>query len=87
MSKLEVLSVSEDNYKSNCISARQVIFNGKTYEKFYISINDDKQIHISAVGGEVKFTCIDIDGIIEYLQEVKQFLSEIAVMNELIGRK
>ena len=93
MSKFEILSVAEDNHKANCLSAKQMSYKGGITQSLYISINTDRELTINLNPDtdyrtvSRVFKGVDVDSLIEYLQDVKTFLSEEDMIATLMGRK
>jgi len=93
MSKFEILSVAEDNNKSNCLSAEQTCYKNGIIQSLYLSVNTDRDLVIRAksntnyVGVSTTFRGIDVDSLIEYLQDVKIFLSEEDMVKKLMGKR
>ena len=90
MSKFEILSVAEDNHKANCLIARQTSYHNGVTQSLYLSINADRELTITVdplTNRSTVFKYLDVDGLIEYLQVVKTFLSEEEMVNKLMGRK
>lgn len=90
MSKLELLSIAEDSHKCNCMSARQSVYYKGVSQTLYLSINTERELTITInplaplTRDTTRFKGIDIDGLIEYLQDVRTFLSEEDMIKKLI---
>ena len=93
MSKLEILSVAEADGRSDCMVAQQKRHG--TYgnpDIFTISINVNRHIdltisrHGPGLASKIVWPDFDIDGMIEYLQAAKEFISEEAMVEKLKGR-
>lgn len=92
--KFEILSIQEDGGKTDCVSARQhvISFQPQLHYKIYISVNVDREVRIIKEHGVAHSELmilekVDIDSLIEYLQDVKTFLSEDDLVRELTGKK
>jgi hypothetical protein len=100
MSKFKTLSVAEDKHQSDRLTASQIHQRWirvarKTEiqsEELRISVTNKRRlmielIHNGASYDYINFDDIDIDGLIQHLLEVKQFLSEEDMIARLIGTK
>lgn len=86
--KFELLSINEDDGASDRVTAKQV---GEGSIK--ISITDRKRARIEHIDGRtyhksiIEFKDLDIDGLIDFLQEAKVFISEEEMVRTLMGSK
>lgn len=95
MGKFNLLSVAEDNYVSDRYTAKQdSFFRGYTSRvvSLELSVTVDKTLTINFFESErlkdkIVFPNLDIDGMIEYLQEVKTFISEEDMIKKLRGKQ
>ena len=96
MSTLRILSVAESNYISDGVVAQQNNYRPVTRSGssgpfgndniLKIKIDKDRKLDISLSTGEhIKFLDLDVDGLIQYLQEVKVWLSEEDLVRKLMG--
>ncbi len=90
MNKLEILSVAENNWCSETISARQ----RTGYDQFRISIDLKRKLEIIQINtqGKLKISKItvhdlDLNGLIEYLQEVQRYHNEEEMVKKLLGKQ
>ena len=92
MSELKILSVAEDNGNSERMSAVQH-FPGRMNEPgttIVFSIYSDRSLHIrfnAPLPVDIIFPELDVDGLILFLQDAKQFISESDVIAKLQGKK
>lgn len=92
MSKLRILSVAENNGDSDSLTAHQKYRTRNGNWEFGITIDLNRTVVIkrkyetSTTIETLTFSNLDIDGIIEYLAEVKQLISEQEVINKLMGK-
>jgi hypothetical protein len=97
MGKFELFSVAEDYYKSNRLTAKQEILirdyglNAFQTSSLQISVDTDKTLTIhdykkGKLQNSIVFPDLDIDGMIEYLQDVKTFISEEEMIKKLAGK-
>ena len=90
MSVFRILSVNENDGQSDVITARltKYGFHNRTID---ISFDADSKMTVSINGdagyGRAEFMYVDIDSLIEYLQEAKQFISEEQLVRKLCGVK
>ncbi len=90
-----ILTVAEDDDRSDRISGLQDFSRGYHSQKLYISVDADGNMTIKKISGamtvlpQVTIDCpkTDIDGLINYFQEVKQFMDEEATVRRLMGHK
>lgn len=89
---LKTLSVAESGYVSDVIIGEQTNYNigSRKPVVLRILINDKKtciirKIKNNQIKSEIEFSDIDIDGLIRYLGEVKNFLDDQKVVNLLKG--
>ncbi len=92
MSKLERLSVHEDGDRSNRLAAIQDSWTGRESTKFYLSVDvNGSAIFETRTNGvpkcSIQILKLDIDGMIEFLQDAKQFISEEKMVAVLMGKK
>ncbi len=92
MNDLKILTVSEDEGKSDCLSAiARFPTYGENSGRFYISIDTERKLTIMVRRGKfsrddtIIVEKIDVDSFLEYLQDVKQFLSEYDVYDRIKG--
>ena len=99
---VKVLSVAEDNYCSNRISmTHSIVKKGErtfipgTFKmqitppsilNAYASIDENKTFKIRLGKDEIVIPEVDIDGLIDYLVQAKEFLSEQELVNKLSGK-
>jgi hypothetical protein len=89
-----ILTVAEDGNHSDRLSGVQDFSRDYHPQKLYISVDADGNMTIKKYAGtltvlpQVTIDCpkTDIDGLISYFQEVKQFMEEEAMVNRLMGR-
>lgn len=99
MSVVKILSVAEDDGRSDrisCILSNDNMFMRDSTRKqdIRLSINGDNDmvINISEIkdGSKVRYIFnapdIDIDGLIGFLNDAKEFISEDRMMKKLIGK-
>ena len=93
MPTLELLSIAEDSYQSDRISCK--------HEEHYpnrqvlkLSVTSKKNLVIEArcpnnnqPAQVITVFDMDIDGLIQFLQDAKIFISEEEMVNKLMGRK
>lgn len=93
MTEFKVLSVAEDNYKSNCISAKWYSYDNRYgHQQLRISVNKDRKLVLEddRNGNALcfdRFTVQTIDSLIQYLQDAKTFLSEEDMIAKLMGKR
>lgn len=100
MSKFKTLSVAEDRYQSDRLTAAQARITSTRICGKYVASQEELRIGISTKRGlsvelyidglrwsNIVFENIDIDGLIQHLLEVKQFLSEEDMIARLLGTK
>jgi hypothetical protein len=94
MPELKLLSVNETWWNSDCIACEQTSGYGPANKgTIRIDITLDRTLTIQKFDhgmrqvGSVVFKDLDVDGMLQYLQDVKQFLDEQALVNKLMGRK
>lgn len=92
MPKLERLSIQEDGGRSNRLAAIQHSWTLREQTKFYISIDENGSAILEGRTGDLLKASIhilelDIDGMIEFLQDAKQFISEEKMIAKLMGKK
>lgn len=93
MSTYTILSVNEDNGHSDRLTAKFQSHNGRfgDWSTMKISVTDSRKLIIGKIDGNglvnqnVEFQDIDLDGLIQYLQDVKVFLSEEDMVKKLMG--
>jgi hypothetical protein len=91
MSDYKLLSVNEDNGHSDRLTARFFSYGGfNKSSDMIISVSATRKFTIeqrkpNGLTGSVEFQDIDIDGVIQYLQDVKVFLSEEDMVKKLMG--
>lgn len=92
----KLLSIAEDRGQSDRMSAVQESWTTSIgARKLYISVDTKRTLRIELLNGIdyriegkfVEFKGLDVDGLIEYLQEVKTFLSEEDMVKELMGKR
>lgn len=93
MPDLKILSVRETYWDETALACQQTTGYGPVKNAtIRISINPKSQIviqkfnHGMQVVSAVAFDDFDINGMIEYLQEVKQHLSEQKLIDKLTGK-
>jgi hypothetical protein len=82
------LSVSEDNNRSDRLTAEYKGYYKGSDIDLKISISEKRELTISNRAGVLltpAFDCGDIDGLIEYLQDAKVFLEEADLVKKLLG--
>jgi len=96
---LNILSVAEAGGDSDvvvCIQGGTDFVGRYNDTDLKISINSQSQITIEIlrrtmnqriVDNKLTFNNLDIDGMIEYLTEVKQFISEAKLVDRLMGKR
>ena len=91
--KLKILSVAETHWDSDCLACQQTSGFGPNQGTIRITIDLKSQIVIEKFNqgmqtvGSVVLKDFDIDGMLQYLQDVKQLISEQELVDKLIGRK
>jgi hypothetical protein len=90
--KLEMLSVAQDNGHSDRITAQQRNYVRGMTNLFQISVTNNGKLTIthdypSARGtAVVEYPEIDLDGLIQFLQDAKTFVSEEEMYQKLKGK-
>jgi len=91
--RMKTLSVAETHWDSDCLACQQTSGFGPNQGTMRITINLKSQIIIEQFNhgmqtvGTVVLKDLDIDGMLQYLQDVKQLISEQELVNKLTGRK
>ena len=90
----KILTVAEDNYESDRLTAVFPSYGGRFQDPSQMTISVSayrkvviKRINQGIVNGSLEFQDLDIDGIIQYLQEVKTFLHEEDMIKVLMGQR
>jgi hypothetical protein len=92
MGEFELISVAEDDYRSDQIKAKWTTYNTRTRETqtLDISVSADRKLRLSNEAATLFFMNFDneaIDSLIQYLQDAKTFLSEEDMVATLIGKR
>ena len=88
-----ILSVNEDNGQSDRLTAVFQSYGGTfgEWSSMKISITNERKMIIGKLDGngfvdqELEFRYINLDGLIQYLQAVKVYLSEEDMVKKLMG--
>ena len=91
MTEFKVLSVAEENYESDCISAKWYSYDNRYgHQQLRISVNKDRKLVLEDDRNALcfdQFTVHTIDSLIQYLQDAKTFLSEEDMIAKLMGKR
>lgn len=83
----KILTVAEDEYASNRLTAEFNSDDGWTYARLRLSVDANRKLTIGIGDRVININKIDVDDFIEYFQEVKNFLSEEDLVKTLMGQK
>ncbi len=92
---MKILTVAENNGKSDSVAARQDNFSSYGGSRLEIEIGFDRSILFTRKNlgvpapqeTKIKFEKVDIDGMIEFLLEAKRLISEEDMYKKLVGIK
>ena len=92
---MQILSVAENDGKSESLAARQIAYSSHGGVQLHVEIGFDRSLLVSKKpigipGGKVdmvQFSCLDIDGMIEFLLEAKRLISEEDMYKKLAGKR
>jgi hypothetical protein len=90
---LRLLSAKETYWDKTALAAEQTTGFGHRKRTLRFSINPKSQITIEAYDdgmrsiGVMVFNDLDIDGMLQYLQDVKQYISEQELIDKLLNSK
>ena len=94
--KLELLSVAEDDGQSHRMAAALRQYESGQLWKFYISVDDIGNIVLKKIKtsdtvhgitlAEIRLSPVDLDSMIEFLTEAKNFISEAHLLRKLSGQ-
>jgi hypothetical protein len=92
---MQILSVAENDGKSESIAARQIAYSSHAGVQLHVEIGFDRSFLVSkkpmGIPGckvdTIQFSNLDIDGMIEFLLEAKRLISEEDMYKKLVGRK
>jgi len=93
MPELKLLSLAETWWDSDCLACEQTTGFGVNQNTIRFSIDLKSQLtiqefnHAMRQTGTVVLKDFDIDGMLQYLQEVKQLIDEQKLVDKLMGRK
>lgn len=94
MASCRLLSVRETYWDPDALACEQTSGWGINEDTIRISIDLKSTVTITKfdrgmrqIGSVVVFNDLDIDNLLQYLQEVKQHLSEKELVDKLTGRK
>jgi hypothetical protein len=94
MSKLELLSIEENGGRSDCMAAQQSASPWPSQPmKLHINIAVDSSATFTLISEKglavraIDIQALDIDGMIDYLKDVRDFISEEKMVSKLMGRK
>lgn len=92
---MQILSVAENDGKSESLAARQVLYSGHGGVQLHVEIGFDRSFLVTKkpIGipdgrvDTVQFSGIDVDGMIEFLLEAKRLIGEEDMYKKLVGKK
>jgi len=93
MADYKLLSVNEDGGNSDRLTASFFSYGGfNKSSDMIISVTATRKLTIeqrkpNGLSGSLEFQDLDIDGLIQYLQEVKTFLHEEDMIKVLMGQR
>ena len=88
MTTRTILTVDEDDGQSDRLTARYKGWQRGSDINLRISISEDRLLSLGNEAGTLiipNFSPSDIDGLIEYLNDAKQFISEADTVKKLMG--
>lgn len=88
MTRWQILTVGEDDGQSDRITAKYEGWHRGSDVNLRISITENRLLSLGNEAGTLiipNFTTKDIDGLIEYLNDAKQFISEADTVKKLTG--
>jgi len=83
----KILTVAEDEYASNRLTAEFNSNDAWTYARLKLSVDANRKLTIGLGDRVININRIDVNDFIEYFQEVKNFLSEEDLVKVLMGQK
>lgn len=93
MPNLKLLSVAETCWDSDCLACEQSASYDSNKSTVRFSVDLKSQLTIQQFNHGMRQTSsvvlkdFEIDGMLQYLQETKQFLAEQKLVDKLMGRK